>query len=120
MEHFKMLTLYYQVTLDTMATLITLYTGLAITQNFGTGNARQKWQLAHRFAFVWVTLGWAYHAEDMLMNPGLHGLTKSNLILHTGLVVLYTIACIRIMMYQRVTHDDVYMNGDLSTGPFQP
>jgi hypothetical protein len=119
MDIIRLLTLYYQVSLDSAASLVTLYTGIAITQHWGFGSLRQKWQFAHRLAFAAVTIGWAYHAMDLVTRPEAHGLTPSNLLLHTALMVCYTIACVRIRMYQRGDSDDVYRNGDLMAGPFQ-
>lgn len=114
--------LYYQVTLDTLAALSCLYMGLAITKEFGLGSRKEIFQLLHRATFALATAGWAYHAEDLLSNPEAHGLTFSNVFLHTAVLACMTIASVRIWRFQHDRGGDgvkKHANGSLMTGPFR-
>ncbi len=113
--------LYYQVTLDTLASLSCLYMGLAITNEFGLGSRHEIWQLLHRVAFALATAGWAYHATDLLVHPAEHGLTFSNVFLHTGVLICMAIASVRIWRFQHDRNGNGIKksaNGSLMTGPF--
>lgn len=111
--------LWYQVSLDTTAALASLYMGIAITQEFGLGSRQEIWQLMHRVAFALVTAAWAWHAEDLIMHSELHGLTFTNIFLHTTVLMCMIIASVRIWRFQRNQVDNRFMNGGLMTGPFR-
>lgn len=110
--------LWYQITLDSSAALASLYMGIAITQEFGLGSRKELLQLLHRVTFALVTIGWAWHAEDLAMRPGEHGLTLTNVFLHTTLLASMVTASIRIWRFQNVNggHQG---NGSLMTGPYR-
>lgn len=123
MTTIKSVFMVYQIMLDLGMSLASLYMALAITDQYGWSSPRERMQLLHRAAFVAVVLGLAWHAVDIMMRPGEHGLTFSNVFLHTGWSLCMWVAAVRISRQQtREARNPLehrkHTNGDILAGPF--
>lgn len=108
--------LWAQIILDLIGALSALYIALIITQAFGLGSWRARLQLLHRFTLVMVSLGFAWHVEDLVNRPDAHGLTGPNVFLHLSFILMSVVSAIRFRRFQRQQGET---NGGHLVGPFE-
>jgi uncharacterized membrane protein len=119
MTMLKTIFMIYQVSLDLGMSIASLYMALAITDEYGWARPRERIQMMHRVTFAAVTVTLAWHAVDIIMRPFEHGLTFSNVALHTAFSACMGVAAMRIAQAQRRQSDGhPHTNGDILAGPF--
>lgn len=110
------------VLIDSLAALFCAYTAVFITWHFGFGSFEQRLQAGHRLAILFMSVCFAWHAEDIAEAPEAHGLALSNVCLHITIVIVTSMSAWRL---KRASHFEEQMkkmhqegNGGVIVGPF--
>lgn len=110
---------FLQVVIDIISALTVLYVAVVITAQYGFHNTKERLQFAHRVCLVLVSVAFAYHAEDIMMNFSRHGLTATNVLLHLSLMSCIVISTIRMTRQATKGAHVPYKNGGSITGPLR-